>query len=91
MKHLLIVAMLALAGCEQSPPVDAPTVKVTGGKSRFSIEVVGRFETGHDGRDHDIIILTDTETGATYFAVQGFGSPQMVSERAGKTTVSRER
>ncbi len=87
---VLVAAAMLLGGCERRPvPPAVPATMMTAG-GRFTVVQEGRFETS-DYYHHEIVTITDNQTGKEYICVQGFGSPMQVAERHGKTTSTHDR
>lgn len=96
MKAIIAVsAILALAGCEQSPDSmqryrAEPIIYKS--SDRFKVERVGVF---HDGLaysgERGIYVITDTETRQEFVGVSGIGISELASHQSGKTRTSDER
>lgn len=91
MKYLALASLgLILCGCGDDTKYPLAPHAIAQVPSRFSVTTAGIFKSS-DQRWHDIVILKDEETGQEYVCVQGFGSPQLVSENHGKTHTTVDR
>lgn len=78
MKNILIlIACLALVGCEEGPTTDklevtpkvAPSTNQVETVERFVVRSQGTFNAGYDNGKREIFILKDTHTGVEYLGI----------------------
>jgi len=89
---LILILAVAVAGfltaCGSHPGESTPVQ--TG---RFRAEYQGAFHCGEQDREsyRATYIITDTETGVRYLAVQGCGTSQLVTAHQGRSSTTVER
>jgi len=91
MRFPLLILILALAGCESPEQTAGLQADIKPG--RFVVESHGAFKCNGPDRESKraIYVITDTETGVRYLAVQGCGTSQLVTESDGKHNRTIER